>query len=70
MDLKTLVTNLRKDADELEQLDRLIRGIKGFSRPTAAHSTNGKRTMSAAARKRIAAAQKARWAKVKAQKKG
>lgn len=69
MDLKTLVTNLRRDADELEELDRLIRGIKGFSRPTAAHSTNGKRTMSAAARKRISDAAKARWAKIKAGKK-
>ena len=39
---------------------------QGKSKPT---STRKKRTISAAGRKRIAAAQRARWAKIKARKK-
>jgi hypothetical protein len=43
--------------------------MQGAKRRTAATSTR-KRTISAAGRKRIAAAQRARWAKVKAGKTG
>lgn len=64
MDLKTLVANLRRDADELEQLDKLVSGIGGMSASKTTALT-GKRTLSAAARKKISLAQKARWAKAR-----
>ena len=44
------------------ELDRLLGSSTGQTAPA------GKRTMSASARARIAAAQKARWAKVKSEK--
>jgi hypothetical protein len=54
---------------ELAKLDKAIavlRGLNGTSTP----SPNGKKhTMSAAARKKIGNAQKARWAKVRAAQK-
>ena len=70
MDLKTLVANLRRDADELEQLDRMLSGL-GSSKG-AVSASNGKRkgVLSAKARAAISRAQKARWAKVRAGKKG
>jgi len=68
MDLKTLVANLRRDADELETLDRLLSGFGGLKSPANVRKGSG-RTLSAAARARISAAQKARWAKKRAGKK-
>ena len=68
-----------------KEQDRLTRELRGISAALAAfgaayrdgHQTRAqkalpkrrKRTLSAAGRKRIAAAQRARWAKVKAEKK-
>lgn len=71
MNLKTLVANLRRDANELEELDNLLRGIGGASTSnvTSISSGKGKRTLSAKARAAISRAQKARWAKVRAGKK-
>jgi hypothetical protein len=77
MDLKTLVANLRRDADELERLDKVISGLGGdgtgsnTSRRTGM-SVGGKRKgfLDARARAAISRAQKARWAKIKAGKKG
>lgn len=58
--LKERITALQK------QLDALL----GATKPAAeAKPAKKKRNMSAAARARIAAAQKARWAKVRAEKK-
>ena len=62
---------LRRAAAIKEQIDALeneLGKILGGSGTVAA--SNGKRTMSAGARARIAAAQKARWAKVHAAKAG
>jgi len=62
---------LRRAAAIKDQIDTLeielgkILGEGGASKPAA---TGGKRTMSAAGRARIIAAQKARWAKVKGTK--
>ena len=67
MNLKALVVSLRRDADELEQLDRMLTGLGG--RTTVRKSGGGRRKLSKEARARIAAAQKARWAKVRAAKK-
>lgn len=53
----------------VEQLDEALKaltGLSGVRRHSSAQSFGKGRTMSAAARKRIAAAQRARWAKWKA----
>jgi hypothetical protein len=66
--LDSVVTQLRKQrsglVDELKHVDTalsILGKLNGGSRPT--------RTLSAAARRKIAAAQRARWAKVRAGKK-
>jgi hypothetical protein len=57
---------------ELRQLDQAIRALSKVGVPVRGHGAGGGRrtgrTMSAAARKRIAAAQKARWARFRAGK--
>ena len=55
--------------EERAKLDRAIAALSGLGNNSSA-SRRGKRTLSAAARKRIAAAQRARWAKFKAKKGG
>ena len=52
--------------DQIDTLENQLGKILGGGGTTAA--SNGKRTMSASARARIGAAQKARWAKVKGKK--
>ncbi|MFY9908565.1 MAG: hypothetical protein WCF22_17560 [Candidatus Sulfotelmatobacter sp.] len=75
--LATVVQQLRKERDQarkrVEQLDQALEaltgvgGIRGTSgRRRRVDAPEAGRTMSAAARKRIAAAQRARWAKWKA----
>src|SRR5438105_15346073 len=54
-----------KAAQRVNALDTAIRALSGLN----TGATRGRWTMSAAARARIAAAQRARWAKVKAQRK-
>ena len=75
MNLTNLVRQLKKEREQtrsrLEQLDTALKALNGVGgmKPGAAHThaTSGKpRTMSPAARKRIADAQRARWAKWKA----
>src|SRR5437899_10807778 len=55
-----------KAAQQVNALDTAIRALSGLNSTGA---TRGRWTMSAAARARIAAAQRARWAKVKGQRK-
>jgi hypothetical protein len=60
---------------ELSRIDAAISALSGLGRQTATVSSNGdghagRRVLSIGARRRIAAAQRARWAKVRAQKKG
>jgi hypothetical protein len=52
---------------EVQKLEKAISAIEGLSRGSgvAANGTRRTRTMSAAARRRIAQAQKARWAKLR-----
>jgi hypothetical protein len=76
--LAGVVQQLREERDQaqrrVEQLDAALKALSGVGtlrgttkRHERAHASGGKRrTMSAAARKRIAAAQRARWAKWKA----
>jgi hypothetical protein len=69
--LSSLTANqLRNAADIKEKIDALnkeLASILGASSPVSA-KTPKKSTMSAAARAKIGAAQKARWAKVKGEK--
>jgi len=55
-----------KAAQHVNALDTAIRALSGLNSTGA---TRGRRTMSAAARAKIGAAQRARWAKVKGQQK-
>jgi len=79
--LAQVVQRLREERGQLqgriEQLDEALkaltslRGVPGIDRRRGPAQAPGKRrTMSAAARKRIAAAQRARWAKWKAARRG
>jgi hypothetical protein len=56
---------------ERARIDAALQALTGVSnnRGTRGTARTGRRTLSAAARKRIAAAQRARWAKWKAAKK-
>jgi hypothetical protein len=69
-----IVKQLKKERDQVEkQLSGLNAALAAFvgsyygAKP--AKATRKKRTMSAAGRKKIAAAQRKRWAKIKAKKK-
>ncbi len=70
--LNKLMKQLKKERDQVQkQLSGLNAAISAFAGVYAGTKpTRKKRTMSAAGRKRIAAAQRARWAKVRAKKKG
>jgi hypothetical protein len=66
-------------ADLERQLNAISAAVKAFGRTLAADSANGRRKkggrrqghkMSASAKARIAKAQRARWAKIRAAKKG
>ena len=66
-----IVKHLKKEKDKVEkQLSALNLALSAFvGTYYGAKPTRKKRTISAAGRKKIAAAQRARWAKIKARKK-
>lgn len=75
--LAKVVQHLRKERDQahrrLDQLDKALKALTRVSgvggskeRSSLAHRSGKRKAMSADARKRIAAAQRARWAKWKA----
>ena len=72
--LANVLQQLENERDQaqkrIEQLDgalKALTGVRGLNRNIGrAQMSRRRRTMSAAARKRIAAAQRARWAKWKA----
>jgi hypothetical protein len=68
--VKALKVERAKVQGELSKLDKAISVLEGLSQPNAATSNgNGhKRTLSVAARNKIAKAQKLRWAKFKKEK--
>jgi len=67
--IKTLQTERAQTQKELAKLDKVISALRGLSLTNLTANKNGKRhTMSAAARRKIGKAQKARWAKVKQQR--
>jgi hypothetical protein len=68
--LDLTVNQLKRAAaikEQIEALNKELRGILGVSANSEAASQT-KRTMSAAVKRKIAAAQKARWAKVQGSK--
>lgn len=65
-DLGAVLAQLKQERDKL---DRAIAALSGFAGTSGRSRKTGKRKLSAAARKRIADAQRARWAKFKAKKK-
>ena len=68
--LDLTVNQLKRAAaikEQVEALNKELRGILGVSANSEAASQT-KRTMSAAVKKKIAAAQRARWAKAKGSK--
>jgi transcription initiation factor TFIIIB Brf1 subunit/transcription initiation factor TFIIB len=57
---------IRQLEQERDRIDSAIQALRGVG---SSGATRSRRTLSVAARQRIAAAQRARWAKVKAGKK-
>ena len=55
------------EVDKLEKAISAIEGLNGRNGGNTANGTRPKKTMSAAAKRRIAAAQRARWARFKKQ---
>jgi hypothetical protein len=65
--MQSVVSELQKERKRLEdELHRVTAALTAFGK--AYLRSRKKRTISAAGRKRIAAAQRARWAKIKGQK--
>jgi hypothetical protein len=78
MDTKRMLGEVEAEIAKLQRVAAALRGTepnqtssrsRGQGVSVVAHPITQKRTISAASRKRMAAAQKARWAKVKAQQK-
>jgi hypothetical protein len=70
--MQSVVAQLQKERKRLEdELHRVTAALTAFGKVylRGTKSSRKKRTISAAGRKRIAAAQRARWAKIKAAKK-
>jgi hypothetical protein len=67
MSIEGIVQEVRAEIGRLQQVLALLGGTVHVQRKPA--KVRAKRHMSAAGRKRIAAAQRARWAKVRAAKK-
>jgi len=75
--MQSVVTQLKKERERLEdELHRVTAALTAFGKvylggrqPKRAPTARKKRTLSAAGRKRIVAAQKARWAKIRAAEK-
>jgi hypothetical protein len=71
--VSVIVKHLKKERDKVEKqlsgLNLALSAFVGSYYGNGAKPMRKKRTMSAAGRKRIAAAQRARWAKLKREKK-
>jgi hypothetical protein len=64
MNIASIIVQLKSERDRLDKAIAALSGLGGTGR-----NSTGKRTLSAAARARIAQAQRERWRKVKAAKK-
>lgn len=67
--VKSLVSEQRNLQSKLSQVEAAISALRGMSQNGRSIGIRPKRVLSVAARRRIAAAQRARWAKYKQQKK-
>jgi hypothetical protein len=67
--IKSLVSEQRTLQSKLSQVEAAITALRGMSHNGRSVANRPKRILSVAARRRIAAAQRARWAKYKQQKK-
>jgi hypothetical protein len=71
--VSVIVKQLKKERDKVEKqlsgLNAALAAFVGTYYGNGAKPTRKKRTMSASARKRIGAAQRLRWTKIKAKKK-
>ena len=71
--MQSVVSELQKERARLEdEMHRVTDALAAFGKVylRGRKSSRKKRTISAAGRKRIAAAQRARWAKIRAKKRG
>jgi hypothetical protein len=69
MSMENIVQQLDKEIADLTRARALLLNLGGKSSRSTASGGTGKRIISASARRRMAAAQKARWAKYRASKK-
>jgi hypothetical protein len=67
--VKSLLSEQRSLQGRLSQIEAAIAALRGVGQNGRGASLRPKRVLSVAARRRIAAAQRARWAKYKQQKK-
>lgn len=65
MEMKGILAEIDAEIQKLEQARAILAGKDGHHETKAAASGRKKRRLSAEARARIAAAQKARWARIK-----
>jgi hypothetical protein len=68
LSIESITQQVKAEISKLTQVLRLLQGT-GVKRAKNKAQVGPRRKMSAAGRKRIAAAQRARWAKIKAAKK-
>ena len=66
MGLESITQQIRQ---EISKLNQVLHLLEGRAKPKVAKQGKAQRKISAAGRKRIAAAQKKRWAKIRAGKK-
>lgn len=67
--VKSLMSEQKTLQSKLSQVEAAIAALRGMSHNGRSAGARPKRVLSVAARRRIAAAQRARWAKYKQQKK-
>ena len=67
--VKSLISEQKNLQSKLSQVEAAISALRGMSQNGRSAGARPKRVLSVAARRRIAAAQRARWAKYKQQKK-
>jgi hypothetical protein len=76
MDVSSVVKQLKKERDRVERqlsglnaaLSAFVGAYGGTTDEKSSNPANPKRTISAASRKKMAAAQRTRWAKIRAKK--
>jgi hypothetical protein len=67
--LEGIVQQLKQQRDRLDAAIRALTSLDGAAGTSRQGGSPKRRTLSAAARRKIAAAQRARWAKIKAKQK-